>query len=242
MINSIAEKQQQFNAAMGKYERIMVYPWVGHIVSFVNTSLQILLTVLALQKSIGALNQFISFVVAFILADFVNGMVHMYMDNNDNYQSLAGPLIASFHLHHRTPKYTQKPIIEVYWHESGSKIWLALFVVAAVMLVYKRSVNDTTAYFFMYFAILSSVAEVSHYLCHIPAKSKIAGMLVKLRILMSPKYHLRHHMQDNSSYTFLNCVTDPVVDFIAKIMYKGYKNTTDLHYEYYVGMDTKNRS
>ena len=58
---------------------------------------------------------------------------------------------------------------------------------------------------------------------------------------MSPKYHARHHMQDNINYTFLNCATDPIVNLIAKLMYSGYKNTTDRHYERFAGKDTENR-
>ena len=78
--------------------------------------------------SIGAGWQIVSLVSAFFLADLINGLVHMYMDNNDNYDSLPGPLIAAFHLHHRTPLYKKNPLLLVYFNESGSKIWLAVFL------------------------------------------------------------------------------------------------------------------
>ena len=37
----------------------------------------------------------------------------------------------------------------------------------------------------------------------------------------------------NVSYTFLNGMTNPLVDFIAKIFFTGYRNGTDLHYAKY---------
>src|SRR3989339_1873792 len=110
MTEIITEKQRQFNNAMEKFEKQRGYLWVGHIVSFINVGFQIILTVLVFQQSIGLLRQVLTFAVAYIIADFVNGLVHMYMDNNDDYESFAGPLIASFHLHHRRPLYKQKSI------------------------------------------------------------------------------------------------------------------------------------
>jgi len=47
------------------------------------------------------------------LADFVNGLAHMYMDNADDYVVSYGPLIAAFHQHHRVPAYKIKPIVAV---------------------------------------------------------------------------------------------------------------------------------
>ena len=148
----IIEKQQRFNAAMVKYENGIWYLWVGHAVSFVNVTLQISLGALAFGKSITIIEQVLAVTAAYILADFANGLVHTYMDNNDNYQSLVSPLVASFHLHHRTPQYKQKPLIAVYYHETGSKIWLIFYMVIAVMLISNAMVINTIAYALMYFA------------------------------------------------------------------------------------------
>ena len=234
------EKQQQFNQAMEKYEKMRGYQWVGYVCSFVNVSLQAVLAVLAFQQSIGPLRQAITLAAAYVIADFVNGLIHMYMDNNDDYESLAGPLIASFHLHHKTPRYKTKPLIAVYYHESGAKIWLSFFLVFAVAGVWFGEITGIAAYGVLYFSILSSVAEVSHYLCHAPA-SGIARFLGRARILLPVRHHVRHHIEDNVHYAFLNGMTDPLINVIARVVCRGYKTTTDTHYALYTGAGTSNR-
>ena len=164
----------------------------------------------------------------------------MYMDNNDDYESPAGPLVASFHLHHKTPRYITKPLIAVYYHESGSKIWLTFFLVVAVAGVWLGAITGVAAYGVMYFSILSSVAEVSHYLCHAPS-SGVTRFLGRARILLPVRYHVRHHVEDNVQYAFLNGMTDPLLNVIARILYRGYKTTTDTHYAMYEGAGTSNR-
>ena len=226
---------------MDKFEHMPVYVWVGHVVSFVNVTLQAVLAVLAFRQPITPVDHVLTFVAAYVLADLVNGLVHMYMDNNDDYLSPVGPLVASFHLHHRTPLYKRNPIPVVYYHESGAKIWLAFFLVAAVGCVWQGVLYGVAAYGIMYFSILSSIAEVSHYLAH-DSDSKFARFLGRARILLPIKHHARHHIEDNISYTFLNAMTDPLVDALAKRLYPiGYRQTTDLHYARYTGAGTENR-
>jgi len=238
----LTEKQQQYNSAMDKYEKMPVYIWIGRAVSFVNVGSQVLLGVLVFKQSIGPVKEIVAFVAAYIFADFVNGLAHMYMDNADDYESQWGPLIAAFHLHHRTPAYKIKPLIAVYCHESGSKIWLAVLHLIVVPAVWLGGVTGAVARGLFYFSVLSSIAEVSHYLCHVPNANAFERFLGRARILMSMRYHIReHHTKDNINYAFLNSMTDPVIDFIAKIFYTGYKATTDTHYVFYAGVGTENR-
>jgi hypothetical protein len=241
MSPTLAEKQQQFNAAMERYEKRPESRGVGQAVSFINVGLQMVLAALTIPQSIGPGRQVLTFGVAYILADFLNGLVHMYMDNNDGYTSPAGPLIASFHLHHRTPRYKKNPLLVVYYQESGSKIWLAFFLVCGVLGVWQGVLTGVAAYGALYFAVLSSVAEVAHYLCHVP-QSEPTRFLGRLGILLSKRHHMRHHTEDNLHYAFLNGMTDPLLNLIAKKIYSGYKNTTDLHYACYKGTDTENRA
>jgi len=240
MTGQLTEKQRQFNAAMERYETTYAYQMLGHAVSFMNTALQAVLAVLALRQTIGPLRQVFAFAAAYVLADFINGLVHMYMDSNDDYESLAGPLVASFHLHHKTPRYRQRSLAGVYFHESGAKIWLAFFLVSAVAGVWQGALSGAAAYGALYFSVLSSLAEVSHYLCHVPQTS--AGRLLgKVRILLPIRHHMRHHFEDNVNYAFLNGMTDPLLNVIARFVSRGYKNTTDTHYALYTGAGTSNR-
>jgi hypothetical protein len=79
--------------------------------------------------SIGFIWQVVSLILALLVADFVNGLVHLYMDTEDAYGSIAGPLIANFHLHHKFPRYVEHSLISVYFNESGSKVWLVGYLI-----------------------------------------------------------------------------------------------------------------
>lgn len=229
-------KQRQFNAAMELYESMKGYKLLGIFVSITNISLQIYTLSCALEIAIGFWWQIASLIAAYLITDFVNGLVHLYMDDNENYESLVGPLIANFHLHHRTPRYKNNNIAVVYFNETGSKIWLVFYLLAVAALFQMPGINPVLLYTFTYIGILSSVAEVSHYLCH-NSNSPIVTFLIRIKLLLSKRVHARHHVNDNVSYAFLNGLTDPPLDYIAKIFFTGYKNKTDLHYAKYSGSD-----
>jgi hypothetical protein len=227
-------KQKQFNAAMELYEGRKRYKLFGRLVSVINILLQIYILLLALALSIGFWRQLAAIVAAYLITDFINGLVHVYMDDNDNYESLAGPLIANFHLHHRTPRYEDNNLFVVYFNETGSKVWLIFYLLAVVILFHLPGLNNVLLCTLAYTGILSSIAEVSHYLCH-NSNSKFVMSLMRIQVLLSKREHAKHHLQDNQSYTFLNGLTNPLVDLIAKVFYVGYKHKTDLHYATYSG-------
>ncbi len=231
----LTAKQRQFNDAMERFNSMSRYKILGVSVSIANVSLQLYLLFLIRPISIGPGWQLFSLFAAYLVTDFVNGLVHMFMDNNDRYDSPAGPLIANFHLHHKTPQYKKHPLPVVYFTESGSKIWLVGYLLA-VLLVRGIPGMDPFMYFLVYVGILSSVAEVSHYLCH-SSTSVVAEFLADCGLLLSKRHHARHHLQDNCSYAFLNGVSDPLLNLIASACCKGYKQNTDLHYINYAGPD-----
>ncbi len=111
-------------------------------------------------------------------------------------------------------------------------------MIAALISLWYGDISGHVMYGLLYFSVFSCAAEVSHYLCHAP-RPLAARVLAKLGIILSSKYHLRHHMQDNQQYAFLNGMTDPLIDIIAKKMHRGYKTTTDLHYGSYPGAAKK---
>jgi sterol desaturase/sphingolipid hydroxylase (fatty acid hydroxylase superfamily) len=238
---TLEEKQDQFNAAMDRYERLLSYKAIYKAVSFLNVSLQLYLLYLVLPRTIGWPSQIIVLLCAYLAADFLNGLVHLYMDANDSYASLAGPLIAAFHLHHRTPVYRKSNILLVYFNESGAKNWLVGYLLLTVLLVRSGTVPPALAWGMVYFGILSSVAEVSHYCCHV-TDSRAVRVLRALRLFLTKQHHGRHHIADNVNYAFLNGLTDPVLNGIARWLSKGYKTTTDRHYERYTGSGTANRA
>lgn len=159
------------------------------------------------------------------------------MDDNDHYESWAGPLIANFHLHHRTPRYQDHILPVVYFNETGSKAWLVVYLIGLAILFQLPGTNPVILTTLTYFGVLSSVAEVSHYLAH-NSTSETAKFLARIKLLLPKRLHATHHLNDNVNYTFLNGVTDPLVDMIARKFFAGYKNKTDLHYARYTGSTT----
>jgi Lipid desaturase domain len=237
---ALAIKQEQFNSAMELFENHRIYTFVGKLTSLSNVSLQLFLLYLVLPLSLAWPLQILTFFTAYLAADFLNGLVHMYMDNNDNYDSATGPMIAAFHLHHRTPLYKENPLPVVYFNETGSKVWLVGYLLAAVILVKSAVLSPFLSWTLAYIGILSSFAEVTHYCCHV-ADSRVTRFVNRSGFFLSKRRHARHHLVDNVDYAFLNGLTDPFLNLIAKKLYPGYKNTTDLHYATYTGKGTDNR-
>lgn len=225
-------KQKQFNAAMELYENRGGYKLFGKFVAAANISLQVFLLLRVSGLSAGPAGQLAAVAGAYLLADFVNGLVHLYADHMDDYESLWGPLTANFHLHHKRPRYKDNSLPVMYFNESGSKVWLAPCLCALAWLSFQQGVNPVLLYTLVYAGILSSVAEISHYLAH-NSNSPAAAFLARAGLLLGKRRHARHHLEDNVSYTFLNAFTDPLVDALAARFYTGYKNGTDLHYAKY---------
>jgi hypothetical protein len=230
-------KQKQFNAAMALYDGKKRYRFFGVGVSIINIALQIYTLFKVLGLSIGFGWQIAAFIAAYLIADFGNGLVHLYMDHNDRYKSWAGPLIANFHLHHKTPRYQDNNVLIVYFNETGSKVWLIFYLVVVAVLFHLPGINPVLLYALTYIGILSSVAEVSHYLAH-NSQSSVAMLLARGKLLLPKRRHATHHLSDNISYTFLNGITDPLVNFIAWRCFTGYKSNTDLHYATYSGANS----
>ncbi len=232
-------KQKQFNAAMELYTTKSRYKLLGLAVSIINITLQCYLLYRVWPHSIGIVWQVVSLCAAYLLTDFINGLVHVYMDNNDRYDSLDGPLIANFHLHHKVPQYRKHNLLVVYFMESGSKVWLVGYLLLLLVLG-NFNIPSILYFILVYTGILSSVAEVSHYLCHSSTALPVR-MLAGCGLLLSKRRHARHHLQDNCNYTFLNGFTDPLVNAIAARWCGGYKQRSDLHYAGYVVTDSESR-
>lgn len=225
---------------MHRYTTHKFYSWFNRFISTLNFSMQIILIGFIIDIPISIPLQFLAFIIAYLLTDFINGFIHMVMDNTDNYTSIFGPFIANFHRHHQTPMYTKRPIPIVYFNESGAKIWLVPYLIFVIVLLLGFNMSPMLLHALVYIGILSSVAEISHYLCH-TSNSKIVRFLGRYRILLSRQHHELHHQCDNMHYAFLNGVSDSILNWIAKRIYPGYKKTTDLHFAHYSPDDTLKR-
>ena len=235
----IRDKQKEFNDAMKKYHSVNYYQLTNILVSFINIALQIILLFILFSLSLSFWNWMLVLFIAYFLTDFINGFVHLYMDNNDSYDSFFGPFIASFHLHHKTPIYKDKNLFLIYYDESGTKFWLVIYLFLVVSL-WTLEINQIVLAILILVGVLSSFAELSHYLCH-NSDSKFVKFLQNIGLLLSMEHHKKHHKEDNVGYAFLNGMSDKFLDKIAQIFYGGYKEGLDKHYEKYQGEDTSNR-
>lgn len=229
-------KFQQFDHALEKYHSIPGYIQFEIFLS----------TIIILTQGLSLFNLFQSYamtsiivflstlILAYIATDFINGLVHMMVDNTSHFTSIFGPFIAAFHTHHYTLRYQNKHPIKIYFYESGHKFWLAIYLLALMYAQYNINLSSNLNLGLVTFGILSSVAELSHYWCHQPQKNNcVIRCLQKYHLLLSSKHHRLHHVNDNMHYAFLNGVSDPLLNFIARVCYKGYKNHADKYVHAY---------
>lgn len=229
-------KVQEFRIALDQYYNNIFYNKFGLLISSLIICMQ-LITIYQLlidfndagATSTVTIKILITTILAYISTDFINGIIHMYMDNNTNYTSIFGPFIAAFHMHHKNPQYKIRHPIIVYIVESGTKLWLALYLVILIYLQYTMHLQLYINLFLVSIGIMSSFAEVSHYWSHVENNSSIIQKLQNSRVLLSQDHHRLHHTKDNINYAFLNGISDPIINLIAKYLYKGYKNNADLH-------------
>lgn len=235
--NNLDLKIAEFNLAIQRYKSNTIYHGLERINSVFILSLQ-LITLYEIQQTYDGTSLpivLIAFIAAYFLTDFINGLIHMYMDNNTQYTSIIGPFISSFHLHHATLRYTHHNALKVYLCESGTKFWLLAYLAGLSLAQQYFSLNYAVNVCLVSIGILSSFAEVSHYWCHNAIKkNKIILLLQKQGILLSKKHHMIHHREDNTHYAFLNGVTDPLLNIISRYYYSGYKNHADKHTEAYI--------
>lgn len=233
----LTRKISAFSAAMEKYNKSKIYKRIEWLTSLMVILLQAytLFHLIMTYDGTPVLNLMIALIIAYILTDFINGWVHMYMDNNTAYHSIVGPFISSFHLHHSTLKYRQRHPLHIYFYESGTKFWLLgyLILLTCSSMLFVLSYEVTVVLSMI--GILSSIAELSHYWCHNATKENTVIMrLQKLGILLSKQHHMHHHRKDNTHYAFLNGISDPLLNLIAKHLYQGYKNHADKHTVAYI--------
>lgn len=227
-MSELKKYQKHYQEALNKYQNKKKYNYFLYINSIAIITLQLFSITLLLSINQPFHLLIISAAISYISTDFINGLIHMYMDNNHNYTSIFGPYIAAFHQHHVKIKYTEKSLLAIYFFESGFKFWLAPVLTIVCFLAVNNLIPEPITIGLILFCFFSSFAEVSHFICH-NRRSPSIRFLQKIRILLPVKHHMKHHKEDNKNYAFLNGISDRLINWIAKRLYVGYKKTTDLH-------------
>lgn len=230
-------KIKEFIHAMDRYLTCSAYKGFEKLTSFLIISLQIinLAHLLYVYEPTHSISILLTLFAAFVAADFINGLVHMIMDNNTHYTSLIGPFIAAFHMHHAKYVYQVRPTLQVYFDEAGTKFWLLVYMILLTIVQFSVHLNVLLNLGLVFFSIFSSLSELSHYWCHNATDDNtFIRWLQNHRILLSKEYHKTHHCSDNVQYAFLNGISDPLIDLIARAFYKGYKMHADQHTKVYM--------
>lgn len=230
-------KIEQFTQAIEKYLKYPRYQRIETWVSFFVVTLQAmtLLSWFGSAQTISCVSLVVTLLLAYVVTDFINGLVHLFMDNNTHYVSIFGPYVAAFHLHHAKYFYRIRPLLKVYFDESGTKFWLLAYLICLFVIQFDMKLNVYLNLGLVAFGIFSSVAELSHYWCHqATEENRMILWLQNHHILLSKEKHKAHHASDNIQYAFLNGVTDPLINLIARRCYQGYKNHADKHTKMYM--------
>lgn len=234
MENAFERKVADYARAINKYNAFTFYKRFEFFISIFIVSMQVItsLFLISTYTFSGFFLFFVACMASYVATDFFNGIAHMIIDNIKGYNSFFGPFIAASHMHHIKLKYKKNNIIKVYFYESGQKFWLAIYLFFLFIVLFYCNINANVMLFFVLFGVLSSVAEVSHFLCHNQAH-KTKGLVVFLQrnhFLLNLNHHRLHHINDNVNYAFLNGMSDPLLNYIAKkIATCGYKNSADLY-------------
>ena len=230
----------EYAAAMDTYHRCAVYHRAGRLVAAAVVSLQALaLAQVPWREASGW--YLLAFFVAYLVADFVNGLAHMWADNCPDYTSVAGPFVAAFHLHHQRPQYTKRSAGMIYFLESGSKFWLVVYLALTISVQSWVTLPGVVSFGLAAVGVISSFAEVSHYLCHAPNTGRVVALLQRMWVLLPPEHHAIHHTTDNRHYAFLCGLTDPILNWVAQRLCSGYVARADVHSGPYQGPQTANR-
>lgn len=228
----LAVKIKEYEVAIEKYKNIPWYIRIEIFFSIVVITLQSETTVTLFQQynSTGIFFIIATIFISYFLTDFINGLVHMIVDNNDRYNSIVGPFVAAFHLHHIKLTYQEKHPIKIYFYESGHKIWLVFYLMIIFTIQRLTHLNFCLNLGLVSIGVLSSISELSHFWCHNKKQTnRFIRFLQENKILLSMQHHKLHHQKDNINYAFLNGMSDPILNRIAKQFYSGYKNFSDKH-------------
>jgi lathosterol oxidase len=150
-------------------------------------------------------------VPALLIADFLTGVVHWAFDQHIPPSTpLIGPVAQEFRDHHLV-------------HSTGiadnaiETMERMVPVVALPMLGLAFLAKDFTlvSSFLMMMAFLSSIAPYCHKLAHDAHRSQFVRLLQRLKIILPPKTHAKHHQKTQSqAYCIYNGWCNPLLDRI----------------------------
>jgi hypothetical protein len=148
-------------------------------------------------------------IVGYIAADFMCGAIHWYCDERANvaWRWIGPSFIHPFRDHHTNPTaLTQHDVFELCGNNA-----IACSVMLAAMLPWSVSAPHL-AIGVVGLAVAVLATNVFHRWAHTTNPSPIVRALQRLRIVLSPAEHARHHELLDRAYCVTSGWTNPILD------------------------------
>ena len=167
--------------------------------------------------------------VGFMTADYISAFTHcFYIDDSysqKDYPVEDGYLVVDVlygyaSLHHIFPS-NWKDIPDLTIVTST----LFGFIIPFLLIYFIRDIPiKLTSYFIFLFLILSPIShKYAHEKLHKRETPFIIDILSEYGILLSPKNHQKHHIENNYNWSFLSGKTDPIFNILTKTLCEKYK-------------------
>uniref|UniRef100_A0A6C0IMK7 Lipid desaturase domain-containing protein n=1 Tax=viral metagenome TaxID=1070528 RepID=A0A6C0IMK7_9ZZZZ len=154
-----------------------------------------------------------------ITADFISGLVHIYLDNSKvNYsETIIDYFKIGFQVHHLYPIFQWVYYKDFQPHYEANTIFFINIVMSIVNIL---TYNSLLIHYTLY---LTLVMQMNHYWCHaIITKKHVPYIVHKLQdfgLLLNYKVHAKHHITFDNSFCFVNGICDPIFNYISKHKY-----------------------
>jgi len=148
------------------------------------------------------------------LADFISGLLHIFLDNYTGDNPYIKPHAQGFQNHHADPKeFTQREIFTVFTEPGHSVI---LF-----NLINSYFLN----FYFLIFTGLVNIVQLTHYQAHCinhkTFSKSVADFFIILQkygIILSTENHSKHHKTFDNNFCILTGWANPVLNKCYKIL------------------------
>ncbi len=154
--------------------------------------------------------------IAWVAADFLTGVVHWAADTwGKESTPFWGPrFLTPFRVHHVTPK----SFLECgFFDTNGDTAMLSLPILLAAFLISLDSPSSINlALFLVTLAAIGAATNQIHQWSHMDHPPWFARILQRMRIILSPQEHSRHHRHPHDSrYCISSGVCNPFLDWIG---------------------------
>jgi hypothetical protein len=156
-------------------------------------------------------------IIGLYIADFLTGMIHIFLDNYNRNNKYIKPIAKNFQEHHQTPEHIlKKSILELLLETSlyGIPIFFNLINLIFYKTLKYKNILKLCILMQITYVISSHLSQITHMLAHkiihITKKDKntipfkVLNILQSYHIILNPKIHKIHHEKIDRNFPILN--------------------------------------